>query len=63
MIVSHPGRVANKPEVSLLMCATKPATRPAEPHEVILDASDGLDLAGHFCRCDLSFFMVKKCRI
>ena len=58
VIVSHPGRVALKPEVSLLMCASKPATRAAEPHEVILDSSDGLDWPT-LCRCDL-FFMVKK---
>ena len=58
VIISHPARVANKPEVSLLMCASKPATRAAEAHEVILDASDGLDWPT-VCRCDL-FFMVKK---
>jgi hypothetical protein len=58
VIISHPSRVAHKLEVSLLMCATKPATRAAEPHEVILDTSDGLDWPT-LCRCDL-FFMVKK---
>ena len=58
VIVSHPARVANKPEVSLLLCASKPATRVAEAHEVVLDASDGLDWPT-LCRCNL-FFMVKK---
>jgi hypothetical protein len=43
VIISHPGRVAHKPEVS---------------HEVILDASDGLDWPT-LCRCDL-FFMATK---
>jgi hypothetical protein len=27
VIISHPGRVAHKPEVSLLVCTSKPATR------------------------------------
>ncbi len=58
VIVSHPGRVANKPELNLLLCASKAATRPAEPHEVVLDQSDGLDWPT-LCRCDL-FFIVKK---
>jgi hypothetical protein len=58
VIVSHPVRVAHKPEVNLLMCATKPATRTAESHEVILDTSDGLDWPT-LCRCDL-FFLARK---
>jgi hypothetical protein len=58
VIISHPGRVADKPEVSLLMCSSKPATRAVQPHEVILDASDGLDWPT-LCRCDL-FFMATK---
>jgi hypothetical protein len=58
VIVSHASRVAHKPEVSLLMCSSKAATRSAEPHEVVLDGSDGLDWPT-LCRCDL-FYMAKK---
>jgi hypothetical protein len=58
VIVSHPGRVANKPEVNVLMCSSKPANRPAQPDEVILDESDGLSWPT-LCRCDL-YFLVRK---
>ena len=58
VIVSHPGRVANKPEVNVLLCSSKQATRPAEAHEVILDQSDGLNWPT-LCRCDL-FYLVNK---
>lgn len=61
VIISHPGRVANKPELNVLKCSSKPATRVAEPHEVILDSSDGLDWPT-LCRCDL-FFMVRKAEL
>ena len=43
VIVSHPDRVASKPDVTILMCSSQPATRVAKPHEVILDEADGLD--------------------
>ncbi|MEO5802626.1 MAG: type II toxin-antitoxin system PemK/MazF family toxin [Verrucomicrobiota bacterium] len=52
VIVSHPARVANKPEVNILICSSKRATRSAEAHEAILDQSDGLDWPT-LCRCDL----------
>ena len=58
VIVSHPGRVANKPEVSVLMCASQPAQRATEPHEVLLDRADGLDWPT-LCKCDL-IYAVKK---
>jgi hypothetical protein len=58
VVVSHPARVANKPEVNVLMCSSKPATRPARADEVILDQSDGLSWPT-LCRCDL-FFLVNK---
>jgi len=51
VIVSHPKRVAYKGEVNVLMCSTKPATRPAQEHEVILDAADGLNWPTP-CKCD-----------
>lgn len=52
VIVSHPERVANKLEVTILMCSSKPPTRPVKPNEVILDAADGLQWPT-LCRCDL----------
>ena len=58
VLVSHPNRVANKPEVNVLMCSSKPATRAAKADEVILDQSDGLNWPT-LCRCDL-FFLVNK---
>jgi len=58
VIVSHPARVANKPDVSVLMCTSKPAARPPEPHEVLLDAADGLSWPT-LCKCDL-LYAVKK---
>ena len=59
VIVSHPERVANKPEVTILMCSSKPAARPAKPNEVILDASDGLQWPT-LCKCDLLYTVPKS---
>lgn len=52
VIVSHPQRVANKPEVNVLMCSSQQAARPPEANEVILDQSDGLNWPT-LCKCDL----------
>jgi hypothetical protein len=52
VIVSHPRRVADKPQVNVLMCSSQEARRPAKPHEVILDEADGLDWPT-LCKCDL----------
>jgi mRNA-degrading endonuclease toxin of MazEF toxin-antitoxin module len=52
VIVSHPDRVANKPEVSVLMCSSQRAQRQPKANEVILDTSDGLNWAT-LCKCDL----------
>ena len=52
VIVSNPTRAAQKPDVEVLMCASKKVTRTAEPHEVILDTADGLDWPT-VCKCDL----------
>ena len=59
VIISHPDRVANKPEVNVLMCSTQAATRPPKPHEIILDRSDGLNWPT-LCRCDLIFLVSKS---
>ena len=58
VIVSHPDRVANKPDVTILLCTSKQAFRPAKPHEVILDKSDGLDWPT-LCKCDLLYTIPK----
>ncbi len=52
VIVSSPARVANKPEVEVLMCSSQKAGRAAAPGELILDSADGLDWAT-ICKCDL----------
>ena len=52
VIVSHPQRVANKPEVNVLMCSSRQAARSPEANEVILDESDGLNWLT-LCKCDL----------
>jgi hypothetical protein len=51
VIVSSPSRVANKPDLNILMCSSKQATREAMPNEVILDESDGLNWPT-LCKCD-----------
>ena len=58
VIVSHPDRVTNKPDVNVFMCSTKPAARPAQAGEIILDTADGLNWPT-ICKCDL-IHAVKK---
>ena len=58
VVVSHPARVANKPDVTVVMCASQQASRPPEPHEVVLDVADGLTWPT-LCKCDL-LYAVKK---
>lgn len=59
VIVSHSARVANKPEVNVLICSSKPPTRPAKDNEVILDAADGLSWPT-LCKCDYIFGVEKS---
>ena len=61
VIVSHPDRVANKPDVTVLICASRRTTREPEPNEVILDANDGLDWPT-LCKCDL-FYTIQKANL
>ncbi len=61
VIVSHPNRVAQKPDVTILLCASQPAQRGAHSHEVILDQADGLDWPT-LCKCDL-LHSVKKAEL
>ncbi len=58
IIVSHPDRVAYKPDVTVLVCTSRRAARQPEPNEVILDASDGLDWPT-LCKCDLLYTIRK----
>ena len=58
VIISEGSRVANKPDVNVLLCSSKEAMRPAGPTEVILDKSDGLDWAT-LCKCDLTYSVAK----
>lgn len=59
VIVSHPLRVANKADVSVVMCSSQAARRDPEPHEVILDQADGLDWPT-LCKCDLLYNVAKR---
>src|SRR5436305_598922 len=59
VIISSPGRVANKPEINLLMCSSKAATRPPMPNEIILDQADGLNWPT-LCKCDLIYLVTKN---
>ena len=60
VIISHPARVMNKPEVNVLMCSTQHSLiREAKEGEVILDAADGLNWPTS-CRCDLIFLVPKQ---
>ncbi len=52
VIISNPARVANKPEVEVVMCSSKKAGRDAQPGEMLLDSADGLDWPT-LCKCDL----------
>jgi mRNA-degrading endonuclease toxin of MazEF toxin-antitoxin module len=61
VIVSSRSRVANKPELNIIMCSTQRAARPAEAHEVILDSADGLNWPT-LCKCDL-IYAIEKTRL
>ena len=58
VIVSHPDRVAHKPDVTALLRASRRAARQPEANEVILDANDGLDWPT-LCKCDLLYTIHK----
>jgi len=58
VIVSHPDRVANKPDVTVILCASRRASRQPEANEVILYENDGLDWPT-LCKCDLLYTIQK----
>jgi hypothetical protein len=58
ILVSSSARIANKPEVNVLMCSSQQANRPPLPNEVILDGNDGLNWPT-LCKCDLLHLVSK----
>jgi mRNA-degrading endonuclease toxin of MazEF toxin-antitoxin module len=58
VVISENSRVANKPQVNVLLCSSKEAQRPTGPIEVILDSADGLDWPT-LCKCDLIYAVEK----
>ena len=62
VIFSNPVRVANPDleRVNVLFCSTMRGHKhwTPKPHEVILDAEDGLDWATR-CRCDALYYVLK----
>lgn len=59
VIVSHPQRVALKPEVNVIMCSSREAGRSPRPNEVLLDQADGLNWPT-LCKCDLLVDVAKS---
>jgi mRNA-degrading endonuclease toxin of MazEF toxin-antitoxin module len=59
VIVSAPQRVAQKPEVNILLCTSHAAQRKPLENEVILDKADGLDWPS-LCKCDLLHLVPKS---
>ena len=59
VILGTEARLANKPKVNVLFCASRRATRKAEAMEILLDAADGLDWET-LCKCDLVFAAPKE---
>ena len=58
IVVSHPVRVANKPEVDVVACSSHRAGRRPEAHEVLLDEADGMEWPT-LCKCDLIYTLPK----
>ena len=54
VIVSSAARAASKPDVEVVLCASKKAGRTAEAGEIILDTADGLEWPT-LCKCDLIY--------
>jgi mRNA-degrading endonuclease toxin of MazEF toxin-antitoxin module len=54
IIISNEARVALKPEVCVLLCSSRRATRPPKATEVVLNGADGLDWET-LVKCDLIY--------
>jgi hypothetical protein len=50
--------VAHKPDLTVILCASRRTTRQPEPNEVILDSNDGLDWPT-LCKCELLYTIRK----
>lgn len=59
VIISNPFRVANKPDVEVVMCSSKRAGRDPDAAEILLDEADGLDWPT-ICKCDLIYAVRKS---
>lgn len=59
VVVSHPARAANKPDVEVIACSSQRAGRRPQSHEVILDEADGLNWQT-LCKCDLIYTLPKS---
>lgn len=58
VIVSHPLRAANKPEVDVVACSSQRAGHHPQFHEALLDEADGMDWPP-LCKCDLIYTLPK----
>ena len=54
VVIGTEDRTKGKPKVNVLLCSSQRANRSPELHEVILDASDGLNWPT-LCKCDLLY--------
>ena len=61
VVLGHVDRVANKPQVNILLCTSQRAGRPALAHEVLLNGADGLDWET-LCKCDI-IHVVEKAQL
>ena len=59
VVLGHIDRVANKPQVNILLCTTQRAGRPTLAHEVLLNGADGLDWES-LAKCDLTYLVEKE---
>jgi len=60
-VIVSPAARCDNPDietVNVVGCSSKAASRPAQPHELILDREDGLDWPT-LCRCDV-LYLAKK---
>ncbi len=58
VLISHQDRIDLKPDVVVLLCASKRTQRDPKPFEVILNEEDGMDWPT-LCRCDLLYTVAK----
>ena len=59
VIISGSQRVANKPDLNVLLCTSQRANRAPLRNEVILDQADGLEWQS-LCKCDLIHLVTRE---